>query len=371
MIHLFIGTKAQLIKMAPIMRELQRRNIEYNFIFSGQHQETIKDLRQNFNVKDPDIILYKGNDITGIFQMLVWLTQIFFKVLFKKNVVWKKDKKGIVLNHGDTFSTLAGTLLARMHGHKAAHIESGLRSFNFFHPFPEELTRVIVFHLSTHYFCPNEWAYKNLQKYSGEKIITGGNTLYDALQIIKKMPLNQELAIPNEDYAIVSLHRFENVFNRSSLERLISMISKISEEIKLIFIAHNPTIKKLKEYELFSLIADNVNIELRPRYDYSNFIALVMKSKFVVTDGGSNQEECFYLGKPCLILRNATERTEGLAENAVLSKFNEEMIMEFVSNYENHERSEKLISPSPTELIVNYLSNHFLMQLPKQLKAIE
>ena len=84
MIHVFIGTKAQLIKMVPIMRDLQRRNIEYNFIFSGQHQETIHDLRENFGIKDPDIILHNGRDITGIIQMSMWMLKILCKTLFSK-----------------------------------------------------------------------------------------------------------------------------------------------------------------------------------------------------------------------------------------------------------------------------------------------
>lgn len=345
--------------MAPIMRELQQQEIEYNFIFSGQHQDTIADLRKNFGIKDPDVILHKGKDITGILQMLGWMIKIFLVVLLNKNAVWKKDRKGVVLNHGDTFSTLAGTLLARIHGHKSAHIESGLRSFNYFHPFPEELTRISVFLFSNYYFCPNEWAHSNIQKYSGTKIITGGNTLYDALQVIKKTPPDIDLKIPTEKFAIASFHRFENIFNAKSLERLVNITEKAAKSISIILIAHKPTIKKLEEFNLLNIIKQNPNIEIRPRYDYANFIRLVLKSEVVLTDGGSNQEECFYLGKPCLILRNATERNEGLHENAVLSKYDANIIHEFIGNYEKFKRPEVVISPSPTEIIVDYLISNF------------
>ena len=113
MIHVFIGTKAQLIKMAPVMCELQDRNIPYNFIFSGQHQATMQNIREEFSIKEPDVTLYSGKDITGIFQMLVWSIRILLYSLKNRKKVWKGDKDGIVLNHGDTFSTLLGSILAR------------------------------------------------------------------------------------------------------------------------------------------------------------------------------------------------------------------------------------------------------------------
>jgi UDP-N-acetylglucosamine 2-epimerase (non-hydrolysing) len=355
MIHVFIGTKAQLIKMAPIMRELQNRNIEYNFIFSGQHQNTIDALRQNFGLKDPDVILYSGKDIVGIMQMGIWMVRIIIKGLIRKKYVWRGDKNGIVLNHGDTFSTLIGSLLARICGHKNAHIESGLRSFNLFHPFPEELTRVIVFKLSQYYFCPNQWAHDNLKKYSGEKIITGGNTLYDSLVFIKRNQNNLDVNVPVDSYVVASFHRFENIFNENSLKKIISVVENVSCKFKVLIIGHEPTIKKLKEYLLMDKIIQNKNIELRPRYDYANFIRLVSSAEFVMTDGGSNQEECFYLGKPCLIMRKATERTEGLGENVVLSEYKDSVVDQFVDNYKDFSFTEKFLNPSPTEIIVNKL----------------
>lgn len=356
MIHIFLGTKAQLIKMAPIMKELQNRGIEYNFIFSGQHQETISDLRSNFGIKEPDYVLYKGKDITGIFQMFMWLLKILTKTIIYKKSVWKDDKNGIVLNHGDTFSTLAGSFLAKIHGHKTAHIESGLRSFNLFHPFPEELTRIAVFKLTDYYFCPNEWALNNVKKYSGTKITTNGNTLYDALKSIEN-DQHPSLQIPNERYAVASIHRFENIFNKKSLEKIIEILLSTADNIKVLMIAHKPTIKKLEEYNLLTRLSSHKNIEIRPRYDYSKFIKLVIASEFVMTDGGSNQEECFYLGKPCLILRNATERSEGIGENAVISQFDYDVINNFTHNNQIYAKTKINISPSPTEIIVEDLIN--------------
>ncbi len=358
MIHVFIGTKAQLIKMAPIMRELQCRNIEYNFIFSGQHQETIQEIRENFGVKEPDYVLHRGKDITSIFKMAYWLIKISLIALFNKKKLWCEDVSGVVLNHGDTFSTLAGSILARLGGHKNAHVESGLRSFDWFNPFPEELTRVFVFRMSQLYFCPNEWAKNNLTKYSGTKIVTNGNTLYDALMIIKKLPPPIDLSIPSGKFCVVSFHRFENIFKKSQLVQIVEILELIAVNIELIVIMHKPTLKKLESSGLLERLKGNAFIQLRPRYDYQRFMHLVMASEFVITDGGSNQEECFYLGKPCLLLRKATERSEGLGQNVVISNFEAGAIMAFVQTYQSYKRKDVSFSPSPSSIIVDVLAEY-------------
>lgn len=355
MFHVFVGTKAQLIKMAPLLREMENRGVDYNFIFSGQHQETIKELRKNFGIKDPDIILHKGKDITSIPKMILWMIKIVAVSFVMRKALWKGDSKGIVLNHGDTFSTLLGTILARLAGHDSAHVESGLRSYNLWSPFPEEITRLIVFSLSTIYFAPDEWASKNLRKYKGRVIITNGNTLYDALQVIKRMPEISDLVIPSQEFAIASFHRFENIFKESRLIEIVEILELVSKRVRVLVIMHKPTLERLKKYHLFERLAQNINIEIRPRYDYLCFIQLLRRSEFLITDGGSNQEECFYLGKPCLLLRCATERQEGLGENAHLCFFKKHIVNDFVNNYTGHVRQEYFISPSPSEIIVDSL----------------
>lgn len=357
MIHVFIGTKAQLIKMAPIMRELQLRGVDYNFIFSGQHQNTIKELRENFGIKDPDFVLHKGKDVTSIFYMGWWLIKIILISLFNKKKLWKGDRNGIVLNHGDTFSTLAGSILARLAGHKNSHVESGLRSFNYMNPFPEEITRVLVFCLSNIYFCPNEWSKNNLKSFRGDKIITNGNTLYDALTYIQGLQVARSVNIPNVKYCVVSFHRFENIFKEDQLSLILKVIERIADYIQVLVIMHKPTLAKLNDFGQLARLEKNKNIELRPRYDYLDFITLVASAEFVVTDGGSNQEECFYLGKPCVLLRKATERTEGLGQNVVLSNFDLNLIVDFVQHYQKFQAPPVVLYPSPTQIIVDCITH--------------
>ena len=174
MIHIIIGTKAQLIKMAPIMLRLQGKNIPYNFIFTGQHQETIDDLRENFSIKPPDVTLHYGEDITSVPSMLLWLIKISFKSLFFRNSIFQGDHKnnGIVLVHGDTFSTLLGAIMGRIAGLKVAHVESGLRSFDLWNPFPEELTRIITSWLSNIYFKVENLVLRARSEFIGSAILT-------------------------------------------------------------------------------------------------------------------------------------------------------------------------------------------------------
>jgi len=355
MIHVFIGTKAQLIKMAPVMVELQRRNLPYNFIFSGQHQATVDNIRSEFGLKNPDITLYKGKDITGILQMLVWSFRIIFYTLKNSSKVWQRDKNGIVLNHGDTFSTLLGSLLARISGQRSAHIESGLRSFKLFSPFPEEITRLLTFLLTDIYFAPGDWAMENLKKYRGEKINTIHNTLLDSLTLSESSFDQAIVDIPDRDFAVVSIHRFENIFSKNRLTQIVELLMEISSQIPLLFILHKPTEQKLLQYGLSDRLEQSTNIELRPRYTYFQFIKLVKKAKLVITDGGSNQEECFYLGKPCIIMRNTSERREGIGKNAIICDYDLDRVKQFVANRSKFQLTAEKFAVSPSKIIVDKL----------------
>lgn len=356
-IHIVIGTKAQLIKMAPIIHELEKRKIPYNFIFTGQHKETIDDLRENFSIKKPDITLYEGKDITGIFQMFFWIIRISLMAIFKKKKIFgKTEKKDILLTHGDTFSTVLGAIMGKLAGIKVGHVESGLRSFHLFHPFPEELNRLITFRLSNYYFCPGEWAINNLKKYKGHKINTKLNTLYDSLQLAIKESEKATVKIPEEKFCIFSIHRFENIFKTDQFKKILKELEETAKSIKVLFILHPPTKKQLEKLKLMEKLINTPNIELRPRYDYFNFINLLSKSEFIITDGGSNQEECFYLGKPCLLMRKTTEREEGLNQNVLISKYDTAITKEFIKNYQKYRIPQNTDTQSPTTIIINTIT---------------
>jgi len=348
-INIFIGTKAQMIKMGPVLKEMERQNISYNFIFSGQHRQTIKDIRENFKIKKPDIVLYEGPEIISSMQLFIWSIRIIFNTLRHRKEIFKED--GIVLNHGDAFSALLGSIVARLSGQKNAHVESGLRSFDYLNPFPEELTRVLVFRLTDLYFCPGKEPVSNLAGYGGEKVDTKHNTLYDALSQARTQN-NPEKG----KYGIVSIHRYENIFNRNQLRRIIDDLNMVADNLRLLFIMHPPTKKKLADFRLTQNLSNK--IELRNRLDYFDFITLLKGSEFLITDGGSNQEECYYLGKPCLLMRKATERSEGLGSNVVLSRYDSKTIVNFTENYKKYARKGLQSKVSPSRIIVDKMRKY-------------
>jgi UDP-N-acetylglucosamine 2-epimerase (non-hydrolysing) len=248
-----------------------------------------------------------------------------------------------------------GALIGKFFNIKVAHIESGLRSFNFFNPFPEEINRVITFNLTDYYFAPNDWAVDNLKKFKGKKFNTDKNTLYDSLKLAIKNEDRVELEIPTCKYVVISVHRFENIFDSNRLKDIVKILNEISKKFYLIFILHLPTLKNLKKFNLIDELDSNKNIELKKRMDYFSFIKLIYHAEFIISDGGSNQEECYYLNKPCLLLRNKTERIEGLGENVLLSNYKKEKINYFVKNYTNMVNNKIKEDFNPSKKIVDIL----------------
>ena len=349
-IYIIIGTRAQLIKMAPIMVLLEKEKMDYILIFTGQHIKTMDSMLRRFNIKKPDYVLYdRPRDIVSSWKLISW----FFYCLAKG--IKLPIAGGIALLHGDTQSTLLGAIICKIKKIKVAHIEAGLRSHNIFHPFPEELTRIMVTKLSEFYFVQDQKAYDNLSKYNKIKINLKANTLLDTLRIIEDKK-TKNIKIEDEKFCIVTLHRFENIFFKKAFIKNIELITRIAKKIKVLFVLHPATESNLKKWDLFKLL-NNKNIQFIPRLDYFEFIALVKKSDFIVTDGGSCQEESSYLGIPCLLLRKATERSEGLGSNVVMSNYDKKIIDIFINNYNKHKIGNNNINLSPSAKIISFLKN--------------
>ncbi len=359
MIHIIIGTKAQLIKMAPVMLRLQEENIPYTFILTGQHRETMDDLRENFAIKSPDFILHSGREITSIPSMLVWIVKLSLKAFSRRTGLFQRGRgrDSIILVHGDTFSTLVGGVMGRIARIPVAHVEAGLSSFDLWNPFPEELIRRITFRLSAIYFCPGQWAVHNLKKQKGIKINTEHNTLLDALNRALQAKTTR-MRIPDRTYCIASVHRFENLCSRSSFEQTLSLIETVARYIRVVFILHPVTDRALARFNLRKRLETNPSIELHPRYDYFTFIHLLNRSTCLVTDGGSNQEESYYLGKPCLLLRRVTERTEGIKGNVVISNYDKNRTVDFIRHSGRYRIGPIRSAVSPSDSIVAYLRRY-------------
>jgi UDP-N-acetylglucosamine 2-epimerase len=370
-LHVFVGTKAQLIKMAPIILELDERQIPYRFISAGQHDATVSKLVEQFGLRTPDMSLRAGQqDIANLKQGLVWLMGLLWKAL-----IWPKQVReeifgnqgGICLIHGDTATTLISLLLARRAGLSVAHVEAGLRSFNLFNPFPEELIRIIAMRFSNLLFAPSDWASDNLQKMRvrGKIVMSTGNTVVDAVAYAKQLwGESNDSADREGDYAVMSIHRFETIRSRRRLSKIITLAHKIASSHKLKFILHSPTQHYLERFRLITSLEEDRNIGLMPLQPYLSFVVMLSRAAFVVSDGGSIQEETHALGIPCLILRKRTERQDGLGVTAVLSGFDESRINDFLKNFESLRRSPltRGNGKGPSARIVDELLNWFSAQ---------
>jgi UDP-N-acetylglucosamine 2-epimerase (non-hydrolysing) len=242
--------------------------------------------------------------------------------------------------HGDTLSTLVASLLARFHGVDVIHVEAGLRSRNIFNPFPEELTRIAVSKLASVFYCNGETAIANIKAMKpGARIIdVGENTLLDSVRAAAGSVSKKDGPRKNA-YCVASIHRFENLSNNHRLKFIIENIINISKSLHVYFVLHSATQHQLQKSGLLQSLEKESGITLSPRMNYFDFIKLISDSRFLISDGGSNQEECSYLEIPCLLMRRKTERTEGLGKNVHLSNYSQEVIDFFLNEYGTHERT--------------------------------
>lgn len=336
MIHIFVGTKAQLIKMAPIMQELERRNMAYNFIDAGQHAALTGALIEQFEIKSPDVHLRNSTEsITTIFQAMRWTAKSLWQILFRRKEVFErlfKGESGVCLIHGDTLTTLLSLLFARRCGVTVAHVEAGLRSYRLLDPFPEEIIRLISMRLSHQLYTPSAWAAENLEKMGfAEKMVNvGSNTGVDAVRFA--LQKGDKKNRPTNPYVIFTCHRVETIFSNGRMQMIVELIEKISKNRQLLFAIHEPTQRRLEKYGLMRRLSQNKNVQLLPLQPYIHFINLIAGADFVVTDGGSIQEESYFLGIPCLIMRGTTERQEGIGDNAYLANFNWTEINNFLES---------------------------------------
>jgi len=358
-----VGTRAQLIKMAPVLLALERAEVAYRLVLTGQHQATMQELLHEFGIVTSPQALYTGAEITGIVQMAGWFMRILWRALVSRRALLgrKAGQRAAMVVHGDTFSTLLGAVIGRLRGFDVVHIESGLTSGVLFEPFPEELTRRIVFRLADIAFCPGAWAAQNLAGLRLRVVDTGTNTLMDAVRAALARPRRAGADLPAGGYAVVSLHRFENIFKRQRFAFIVECLTAIARRIPLVFVLHPATRKQAQKFDLLAFLEADPAIHLCPRMTYVPFMQLLADSCFVITDGGSNQEELSYLGKPTLIMRGATERQEGLGTNAVLSRYDTRIIDGFVDAALNEPQRPRAIpdKPSPSTIIVDELARFY------------
>ncbi|HEX2112410.1 MAG TPA: UDP-N-acetylglucosamine 2-epimerase [Gaiellaceae bacterium] len=254
----------------------------------------------------------------------------------------------LVLVHGDTMTTVLGAAAGRALRATVAHIEAGLRSFDWAHPFPEELHRRVASRLALIHYAPGAWAASNVRR--GTVVDTGSNTIRDSLEMCPRSHEIRDAAL-EPPFGIVSLHRFELLNNRRLLAETLRVLAEHARRLPLLFVDHPVTAAAVRRFGLGSSFDDAGFVRL-PRVAFFQFVALMKRSHFMVTDSGGSQEESFYLNLPCLVHRKRTERREGLGENVVLSRFDADVMRNFLENPERFRRRTSLPAASPSDVIV-------------------
>ena len=345
---ILLGTRGQLLKMAPVIWELDKRKIDYTFVTTYQHPKACEKLREIFKIKHPNLWYERTNDLKSIKDMIRW----WFENLYGMTALFRFCKIGngeLIVIHGDTMSTLFGLIIGKLFHMKIAHIESGYRSYSLLHPFPEEIIRRLACKFSDILFAPGDWAVHNLRTEHSQIVNTYQNTIFDLLNTITTKANN------GEKYIVATIHRQETLYNHNLLIKVIYAIQKAKEIVPVKFILHPLTEERLKYYHIFEDLLMWDYIELLPIQEYTKFMNLIANSEFVITDGGGLQEETYFLNKPCLLLRKRTEKRVGLGETAYLSEFDYEKIDYFFEHWQSFRRKWEFIHKHPSKIIVDCL----------------
>lgn len=365
MLIFWIGTVAELIKVFTVISEARERKIPYIVVATGQNRVTDTDVLKSCNDNKVDILLSDTSKIKkSTSGLLTWFVKTYSGATKKIRKYIDENncdiKNATMIVHGDTVSTLMGALVAKKIKVKLAHVEAGLRSFDLLHPFPEEIDRVLTSKRVDVHFCPSDIAEKNLIKANvhGKIVNTKGNTIYDGLQYANTIEFSSDLKCKfgsiKSGYFVFVMHRQENVANVQLFAETVKRVCEISEKLHCVCVLHEITRIALENNGLMPLV-QNKNFTLLPRVEYFDFMKVLQGAEYVITDGGSNQEELAYMGKPTLIMRTKTERQDGIGKNAIMCNNDFSVFNDFVLNYKSYLKEAVILSKRPSDIIVDNL----------------
>lgn len=359
------GTRPEAIKMAPVIKQLQKHSHQIQTVVcvTAQHREMLDQVLGLFSIK-PDYDL-------SVMQPDQTLTTLTSTALSRIDEVISKEKPDWVLVQGDTTTTMTASLAAFYHRIKVGHVEAGLRSGDIHQPFPEEVNRRITSIVGSLHFAPTETSRGNLLRegIDDKSIFVTGNTVIDALLEIAEREYAWEsgplTAIPRDKRLIlVTTHRRENF--GEPLNDICAALKEIAvrfSDVQIVFPVHlNPRVRQT----VFALLDQIENISLLDPLDYLPLVQLLKQATLVITDSGGLQEEAPGLGKPVLVLREVTERPEGVVAGTVkLIGTNKERIVaeaaQLLNNSEHYLKMSRAVNPygdgNASERIVRCLLN--------------
>jgi UDP-N-acetylglucosamine 2-epimerase (non-hydrolysing) len=304
-----VGTRPEIIKMAPVIKELERKGLDFFFVHTGQHYdyEMSRVFIEELGLPEPSISfeLENSNPAAQIGEMMIKL----------EKAIEGKSKPKMMLIQGDTNTMLAAGLTAVKMGIPLGHVEAGLRSYDW--RMPEEHNRRMIDHVSDYLFAPTEIARRNLlEEHVWGEIFVTGNTVIDALDMyfnrVEEVEQRVMETLRFDEYILVTFHRAENVDNPQVLRDFVRILER--SPLPVVFPIHPRTRRRLQEFGMWSAVENIPHLQLLPPQGYFEFLALLKNCRVVLTDSGGIQEEATYprIRKPVLVLRTSTERPEAV-----------------------------------------------------------
>jgi len=311
-----VGTRPEIVKTAPVIQTLRRdRAFKVGVCLSGQHIRMVTQMLRDFDLDlDFDLKIMRHK------QTLVSISK---KLMPKLEKVYSEFRPDMVFVQGDTTTAFVASLVAFYHNIEVAHIEAGLRTFDKYFPFPEEMNRTLIGRIADRHYAPTPKARENLlaEGVKPSNIRVTGNTGIDSLKFIlsgdhgyadgalNKLPNDREIVL-------ITAHRRENFGKRfDNILAAIKRLAKSRPDVEFIYPVHpNPHVKE----PAFAKLGGIGNVKLLPSLDYSDLVRVMSRARFILTDSGGIQEEAPYLGKPVLILRDKTERPEAVKAGAAM-----------------------------------------------------
>jgi len=327
-----VGARPNFMKIAPIHNlMLKTEGIEPYLLHTGQHydEKMSKIFFIDLKMPEPDIYLKVGSGSHAVQTA---------KIMVEFEKVCLEQKPDLVLVVGDVNSTVACTLVAVKLGIKCVHVESGLRSFD--RRMPEEINRLMTDVVCDYLFVSEESGIENLKNEGipDSKVFHVGNVMIDSLvnhiQAADGSKILDELGVEKEKYCLVTLHRPSNVDDPENAKTLVETLIEVSKKLKIVFPIHPRTLKNFGTMNLLKGFSDNENIKLTEPLGYLDFMKLMKESAFLLTDSGGIQEETTYLGKPCLTLRENTERPSTVTQgtNILIKELNKNDILKHIDD---------------------------------------
>lgn len=356
-IYFVLGTVAELIKMMGVLQLLSTKRIPYKVVLTGQHDLRSSELWAAIGPPAERIVLWERPVKKSIPAFARWALSATFAGIraVQRELHGRRANEIAWVVMGDTVSTGIGAWLGWIFGMKVMHVEAGLTSGRWLIPFPEEMTRRFASWTSTLLFCPNAWCASNVASARGRIVNTFQNTIADSLKLaLAREPVDPVvLDARREPYFVFSIHRQENVYNARVFQFLLEKTLEACGDRRCLFMMYDLTVARAKELGLWQKIESHPSVRLVPRMPYLQYMHLLKNSDFLITDGGSNQEDCYLLGLPCLLLREVTERTEGLGENVVMSMNDAETIARFIANAKSYARPPATVDKSPSAILLD------------------